>query len=169
MMKESNSFEAAVKKVLVTEKKVAKKPIVPKKKRKSTYVSEAMAGHSSGGSSMPANITQGGGSSGMPPFAKANGPRTASIDMRDIGKEEDRIAKSHGNKPYPLDTVLDFIANSGDLLQQAQQLVEIALRKNNVSLTSEQKKVLTKATSAISGGLGNINKSAKLLDSINLQ
>ena len=170
-MNESNSFKDAVKKVLTSEQK-AKKPLPKAKKRKvkKTYVEEAMGGI--GGSKMsPSAITPAytGGSKGLPPFSKASQDREANaIDMRDIGKEEDSKAKDHGNKPYPLDTVLDFVAQSGEFLQKAQSMIDSSLRKNNVTLKEEQKEILKATEQAIKSSLGNIEKAAKAINSIEL-
>jgi len=161
-MKESISFQDALKRVLVPEqkKKVVPKPI---RKKRSNYVSEAM------GTSSPTTTTQNGSGQGLPPFSKASADnKQAGIDMRDIGKEEDKLAKSHGKMPYPLETVLDFIAHSGEDLQNAQRMIETSLRKNDVSLTPEQKKVLKDAEQTIKSSLGNIGKAAKSINSIKL-
>lgn len=171
-MKESNSFEDVVKRVLVEKKKPAKE-IKIKKKQRSKYVSEAMAGSRMGGTGMPSSVsknTTAGGAKGMPPFAQATADRSAtSIDMRDIGKEEDRIAKSHGTKPYPLNTTLDYIVDSGDSLFNAYKSIEIALNKNNVTLSKEQKEVLKQAKEAIDSSVGNIKKATFLINSISLK
>lgn len=171
-MKESKSFEDALKRILVPEKKEVKKVPVPKRKRKSTYVAEAMGGR---GQAMPGNATPAkassgtGGGGGIAPFAKANDNNgTASIDMRDIGKIEDVKAKDHTNKPYPLNMVMDLIANSGESLQNAQSILELALKKNNVSISKEQKKLLQGAHQALKSSLGNIVKAAQSIDVINI-
>lgn len=162
-MKESNSFEDVVKKVLTTEKKRPTKAIKPKRKQcKINYVEEAIGGAAAGANSTSA------GTDGMGGFSKASSDgSTASIDMRDIGKEEDSKAKSHTNKPYPLETVLDFIAQSGEELQNAQDLIHTSLKKN-VSLSDEQKTRLKAAQQTISSSLGNIAKAAKVINSITI-
>lgn len=169
-MKESNSFEDAVKKTLIKESKKVKSTKItlkPKKKVKSNYVSEAMG--YTGASTNISPISYSGGSGSMPPFSKANtNDRASSIDMRDIGKEESRVAKLNNKKPYPLETIIDFIASSGESLQNAKSLLKIALKKNNISLTDEQIRVLKVAQQAISTSLGNIVKAAKSIDSVNL-
>jgi hypothetical protein len=161
----SNSFQDALKKVLVPEKKVAKPlPKLKKVKKRSNYVSEAM-----NSSSSPTTTTAtAGGAAGMPPFSKYSTDANAgSVDMRDIGKQEDYKAKDNNKKPYPLETVLDFIAHSGEDLQNAHNLVIQAL-KINPMITDEQKKVLKDAQQAISSSLGNVDKSAKLINSIEI-
>jgi hypothetical protein len=160
-MQESNSFKDALKRVLVPEEKVAPVPTVKRKKAKKSYVAEAI------GTLSPTSTTQNGAAQGLPPFSRASADHKHSgIDMRDIGKEEDKISKDHGKAPYPLETVLDFIAHSGEDLQNAQNLVDSALRKNNVSLTTEQQKVLRHALQAIKSSLGNIDKAASWITSI---
>ena len=166
-MNESNSFKDAVKRILVSERKKVKPIPKPKRKHTSNYVSEAMGGKGMPGSITPASYA--GGSTGMPPFSKATtDTSTGGVDMRDIGKDEDKKAKSTSRKPYPLETVIDFIAHSGEDLQNAQGMIEVSLRKNDVSLTEEQKKVLKDVQQTISSSLGNICKAAKSLNSINL-
>ena len=161
-MNESKSFQDALKRVLVPEQKKKRIP-KPIRKKRSNYVSEAM------GTSSPTTTTQTGGSQGLPPFSKASADsKQAGIDMRDIGKEEDKLAKNHGSRPYPLDTVLDFIAHSGEDLQNAQRMIETSLRKNDISLTPEQKKVLKDAEQNIKSSLGNIGKAAKSINTIKL-
>ena len=90
----------------------------------------------------------------------------ASIDMRDIGKQEDVLAKSGKNLPYPLDTVVDFIAKAGANLINAQGLIETSLRKNDVSLPKGQKKVLKDANQNIKSSLGNVERAAKAIKTI---
>jgi hypothetical protein len=166
-MNESNSFKDAVKRVLTTEKKKPAPIPKPKKKKTSSYVSEALNSNS-----MPDTITPSsyaGGVKGMPPFAKyTTNTEAGSVDMRDIGKAEDDKAKSVQRKPYPLEKVLNFIATSGESLQNAQSMIEISLRKNDVSLTPEQKKRLQDTQQTIKSSLGNISKAAKTINSINL-
>ena len=158
-MKESNSFQDALKRVLIPEEQVKAIP-KPKKKKTSNYVSEAM------GTSSPSSITQGGGLQGFSSPGDEGG-RTG-IDLRDIGNEESKKAKAHGSKPYPLDTVLDHIAKSGESLQNAQSIIDISIRKNDVALTPEQKEVLKKVQKTIASSLGNISKAAMSVDSITL-
>jgi len=164
-MNESNSFQDVLRRVLVPEKKVVPTP-KPKRKVRSAYVSEAM------GTSSPTNVTastQAGGAQGLPPFSKASADsRSSSIDMRDIGRDEDRKAKEHKGKPYPLDTIMDLIAHSGEDLTNAKTMIEISLSKNNVSLTPEQKNILKDAHQTIKSSLGNIGKAAKSINSITI-
>lgn len=167
-MKESNSFQDVLKQVLVPEKKITPVP-KPKRKKRSNYVSEAIHG---GNTSSPTSVSvQGarlGGTQGMPPFSKYTADTTSGhIDMRDIGKAEDDKAKSNNRKPYPLETVLDYIAHSGEDLQNAQSMIELSLKKN-ISLSDSQKETLKKIKQTLSSSLGNIGKAAKFLNSINL-
>jgi len=152
-MLEKSTFQDFVKDVLVTEVKVKKPSVTPKKKQRSSYVSEAMGE----GNDMPGAITK-----------HSTDGVIGSVDMRDIGKQEDDKAKSTSTKPYPLSTVLDFIAQSGENLQNAQSMVEISLSKNNVTLSSAQKKVLKDVQQTIKSSLGNICKAAKAINSITL-
>jgi|GEM_PF-5886156 len=165
----SNSFEDVLKQVLVTEKKKVSRPI-PKpvrKQKKPCYVSEALNANSMPNTMTPAGYA--GGPRGMPPFSKyTTDAHTGSIDMRDIGKMEDEFAKSSTNKPYPLNTVLDFIATSGEALKNAQSMLEMSMRKNDVTLTTEHKKMIKDAQQSIKSSLGNISRAAKWIDSINL-
>lgn len=166
-MNECNSFEEAVKRVLVIEKKPYKIPLKIKRKRACTYVSEAMGNTNVPGAITPASYA--GGIKGIPPFSKAStDDNVSSIDMRDIGREESRVAKSTNRKPYPLETIIDFIASSGESLRNAQSMIQTSLKKNNVSLTQEQKKVLEDAQQNISTSLGNICKAAKSINTINI-
>jgi len=169
-MKESTSFKDAVKRVLVSEDKKPKKLPKAKKRCRSNYVAEAMYKGAPGHvTPAAASSSQSGGSKGMPPFAKASADgTTASVDMRDIGKQEDNKAKSHGAMPYPLDTVLDFIAHSGEDLVNALSMIDMSLRKNNVSLTSDQKELLKAAQQTLSSSKGNLSKAAKAINSIKL-
>ena len=164
---ESNSFKDAVRKVLTTEKKKVVSIPTPKKKKRSSYVSEALNSNSMPNSITPASYA--GGPKGMPPFAKyTTDTKKGSIDMLDIGREEDYKAKSTNRKPYPLETVLDFIASSGDALQNAQSIIETSLRKNDVSLTPVQKGLLKDIEQTIKSSLGNISKAAMAINTINI-
>jgi len=164
---ESNSFKDAVKRVLTTEKKKVVFIPTPKKKKRSSYVSEALNSNSMPDTITPASYS--GGPKGMPPFAKyTTDSKTGAIDMRDIGREEDFKAKAEGRKPYPLETVLDFIASSGEALQTAQAIIETSLRKNDVSLTPAQKKLLKEIEQTIKSSLGNISKAAMSINTITI-
>jgi hypothetical protein len=169
-MTDRNSFQDFLKEVLVTEKKVvkktpkAKKPV--KKIKRTKYVSEALAGNSMPGSVSPAGNS--GGSTGLPPFSKASTDHNiASVDMRDIGKDEENFAKSVKNVPYPLNGTLEFIAQSGQSLQNAQFKIESALKRNS-TLTPTQKEELREIQQTIKSSLGNISKAAKALSTITL-
>lgn len=165
----SNSFEDVLKKVLVTEKKKVERPIPHpvRKKKKPTYVSEALNSNSMPNTMTPAGYA--GGPRGMPPFSKyTTDAQTGSIDMRDIGKQDEDFAKSHKSRPYPLDTVLDYIANSGQALKSAQSMIETTLRKNDVTLKPEQVKVLEDALQSMRASYGNISRAAKAINSITL-
>ena len=161
-MKESKSFQDALKRVLVPEQK--KKPVPkPIRKKRSNYVSEAM------GTSSPTTTTQNGAAQGLPPFSKASADnKQAGVDMRDIGNIESAKAKDHTNKPFPLNHVMDLIAHSGEDLQQAQSMLELTLKKNNVSVSDEQKKILQGAYQALKSSLGNIVKAAQSIDTVNI-
>lgn len=167
-MTQSNSFEDAVKRVLVTEKKKEKTIPRPRRRvRKPSCISEALNSNSMPNSITPASYS--GGPKGMPPFSKyTTDTERGSIDMRDIGRAEEEKARDHGIKPYPLDKVLDFIASSGEALKNAQSLIEMSLRKNGVSLSPEQKKMLQDAQQTVKSSLGNISRAAKSISSINL-
>lgn len=172
-MKESTSFKDVVKRVLVTEKPVVKTPLpTPKKKHRSKYIEEAIGTYDSSNYS-PGNLTpasnKGGWATGMPPFSKyTTDKESGQVDMRDIGKAESIKAKDVQRAPYPLETVLDFIAHSGEDLNNAKGLIEVSLRKNDVSLTPEQKNVLKNIWQILSSSLGNIVKAAKSIGTIKL-
>lgn len=166
-MKESNSFEEALKRVLIPEKAPQKPlPKATRKRRKSNYVSEAIGSSQS----MPSIVSRSsdGGSNGMPPFSRySSDMEGGQIDMRDIGKEENDKAKSVKAKPYPLETAIDHVSASGDNLQKAESLVYQTI-KNNPTLSKKNIEILKQVHQTIKSSLGNISKAAKVIDSITL-
>ena len=167
-MSESKSFEDIVKRVLVPEsKKPAKPSPEPKKKERSEYVSEALNSNSMPDTMTPAGYA--GGPKGMPPFSKyTTDAGNTSVDMLDIGNQEDKFAKSESGKPYPLNHVLDQIANSGEFIQNAESMLDMCLKKNNITLTKEQKKELTNTHNVLKSVIGNINKAAQVINNIKI-
>lgn len=163
----SNSFEDVLKQVLVTEKKKVKpSPKIQRKKRKESFVSEALNSNTMPNTMTPAGYS--GGPRGMPPFSKYTTDATpGSIDMRDIGKEDEEFAKSEQRKPYPLENILDFIISSGASLKNAETLINAAL-KSNISMDDKNKKMLKDALQVLKSSYGNISKAARVIDSITL-
>lgn len=164
----SESFEDVLKEVLVTEKKKKPKPTpkVKRQRKRENYVSEALNSNSMPNTMTPAGYS--GGPRGMPPFSKytVDAP-TGSIDMRDIGKQDEEFAKSEQRKPYPLETILDYVTQSGLALKNAESLIETALR-NDSTLTQKNKEDLKKSLQMIKSSFGNVSKSAKMLDGITI-
>lgn len=165
----SESFEDALKKVLVTEKKQKEKPIpIPKRKRtKPSYVKEALNSNSMPDTMTPSGYS--GGPRGMPPFSKyTTDSQAGSIDMRDIGKQDEEFAKSDKYKPkqYPFAGALELIVSSGQSLNSVSRTLEETLRKFSNTKSPETKELIKDALQAIKSSLGNISKAAKSIDSI---
>ena len=107
-------------------------------------------------------------SDGLPPFARhSTSSNNAGIDMRDISKMDSDFMKSTSHKrPYPLDVVMDYIAKSGQYLQDVDELVKTTLDYNKISLKRAELDYLKKAKQCVKTSLGNINKAAKYINTI---
>ena len=172
MIRMTASFKDAVKETLgeskVSDKARARAKVkIAKKQLEKKVVSETYGAGESGPGGY--TIAQNAGNSGaMPPFARATNNMTqgiGNIDMRDIGRVEDQIAKNHSNPIFPLENVPTNIMSAGERISDLIPAIDSALKHNKV-LTDVKKEELKKSKDIIKTILGNIRKVASIIDRI---